>query len=125
MTPQKIKFSPSNSFVLISDSGGGSVPDPEDIARDANITATDSCVVVVCLPEVDGETEITLGPADGVDPGSPPAFDRTIATPSGNVKVFSVDWKPLLEAVVSTARTRIRVWKNRQRFPDKVTIGVE
>lgn len=125
MTVQTIKIIPPNSLVLISDSGGGSVPDPDKIARDANVTATDTCVVVCCLPEIDGETEITLGPANLTDPGSSPAFDGTIMTPSNVVRVFDVQWKPLLEAPVSTAKTRIRVWKNHPRFADQVIVGLE
>jgi hypothetical protein len=125
MTAQTIKIAPSNSLVLIGDSGGGSVPDPEKIARDANVTATDTCVVVCCLPEIDGETEITLGTANATDPGSSPAFDGTITTPSHVVRVFDVQWKPLLEVPVSTAKTRIRVWKNHPHFADQVIVGVE
>jgi hypothetical protein len=125
MAVKTIRIAPANSFVLVSDSRGGSVPDPNEIAHDANITATESCVVVCCLPEVDGETEITLGRAYAVDPGSSPSFDGVIPTPSGNVTVFTVEWKPVLQTDVSTMNTRVRIWKNRQRFADEIVIGVE
>lgn len=124
MTAQTIKTAPSNSLVLICDSSSGVVPNPEDIARDANVTATDSCVVVCCLPAIEGETEITLGQANSIAPGSSPAFDGTIVTPSRIVKVFDVVWKPLLEISVPTVTTRIRIWKNRPRFADKIIIGL-
>lgn len=125
MTAQTIRIAPQNSFVLISDSQGGRVPHPNEIARDANITATDSCVVVCCLPEIDGETEITLGRADAIGPTSDPDFDGVIPTPNRKLNVFTVDWKPVLQEATSNTSTRVRVWKNRPRFPDRITIGLE
>jgi hypothetical protein len=46
-----------------------------DVDPESNVSATESCILVACFPEVDGPTEITLGPAHGVDPGDTPAFD--------------------------------------------------
>jgi hypothetical protein len=117
-----ITVAPSNSLVGISDAQKGAVPDS---VPESGIAATESCILVACFPEVEGETEITLGPAPDVDPGASPAFDGKLATPSGTVKVFTVEWKPLLEAQVSTANTRVRIWKNHSRFPDEIIIGIE
>ena len=125
MIAQTIKVAPSNSLVLVSDSGGGSVPDPNRIAQDANVTATDTCVVVCCMPEIDGETEITLGWGNAIDPGASPVFDGSVATPSRTVAIFDVEWKPLLKTTVTTAATRVRVWKNRPRFADEIIIGLD
>jgi hypothetical protein len=66
-----------------------------------------------------------LGQANDVDPGDPPAFDGQLATPTGIVRVVTIDWKPLLQASVSAVNTRIRIWKNRPRFADQITIGLE
>jgi hypothetical protein len=117
-----IKVAPSNSLIGISDADKGVVPDS---IPETGIAATESCILVACLPEVDGDTEITLGLAREVDPGDSPVFDGQLATPSGVVKVFTVEWRPLMEAPVSTASTRVRIWKNRPRFADEVIIGVE
>lgn len=117
-----IRVAPSNSLVGISDAQKGIVPDS---VPESGIAATESCILVACLPEVDGETEITLGPAPEVDPGASPAFDGQLATPSGIVRIVTIDWKPLLEAPVSATNTRIRIWKNRPRFPDELIIGLE
>jgi hypothetical protein len=117
-----IKVAPSNSLIGISGANKGVVPDS---IPEAGIAATESCILVACFPEVEGETEVTLGPTCEVDPGGAPAFDGHLATPNGVVKVFTVEWKPLMEAPVSTASTRIRVWKNRPRFANEVIIGVE
>jgi hypothetical protein len=116
-----ISIAPSNSLIGISDAKKGIVPDSMPAS---GIAATESCILVTCFPEVDGETRITLGPATDVDPGDPPAFDGQLATPTGIVKIVTIDWKPLLEARVSTTSTRIRIWRNRPRFADEVTIGV-
>ena len=116
-----IKAAPPNSLVLISDARGGSVPDR--FTRDQGIASTDTCVVVGCLAEIDGQTEITMGPAREVSPSAHPAFDGILATPSRTIAVSTVDWNKLLEANVPTSQTRLRVWTNRPREPDKVIVG--
>lgn len=117
-----IKVAPPNSLIGISDSKRGVVP---DVVPTSTIVATASCILVACLPEVDGETEVTLGLACDVDPGESPLFDGQLATPTGNLQVVTVEWKPLLTASVSSLNTRIRIWTNHPKFPDKVVIGVE
>lgn len=93
---------------------------------ESGIAATESCILVACYPEIDGETKITIGPAADVDPGdTPPAFDGRLATPSAVIRIVTIDWKPLLEVPVSSTNTRIRIWKNRPRFADQVIVGVE
>jgi hypothetical protein len=117
-----MRVAPSNSLIGISDVEKGIAP---DIDPKSSIVATESCILVACLPEVDGDTEITLGRAGDVDPGKTPAFDGQLATPTGNLQVVTVDWKPLLQIAVMGAKTRVRIWLNRPEFPDAVTIGVE
>jgi hypothetical protein len=112
---------PVTSLVGICGLKIGTVPDPPPPGR---ITATESCILLACYPEEDGETKITLGQASDVNPGYPPAFDGQLTTPSRVVRVVTVDWKPLLETPVSAQLTRIRIWKN-VRFADKIIIGVE
>ncbi len=90
---------------------------------ESGIGATDSCILIACLPEVDGQTQITLGPDHEVDPGSDPAFEGELDTPTRRVQVVTVEWRPLLEAPVSNLTTRIRVWKNHPLFPDRIVIG--
>lgn len=122
MIAASISTAPPNSIIGISDLKKGVVPEP---MPDFGIAATESCILVGCYPEIDGETKITLGPAADVDPGGMPAFDGQLATPSGIVRIVTIDWKPLLEAPVSSTNTRIRIWKNRPRFADEVIVGVE
>ncbi len=121
---QTIKVAPPNSFVLICDVQGGIVPDPDAIAEAASISATNSCVTVCCLAEMDGETEIKLGPADEVWLDNRPAFEGTIETPTHTVAVFTTEWTKLLEINVSSESSQLKIWTNRSREPDKIVIGV-
>jgi hypothetical protein len=117
------KAAPPNSLVLISDAQGGSVP--QDFRREKGIVSTDTCVAVGCLAEMDGQTEMTIGPAGEVAPGADPVFDGMLATPSRNIVVSTIEWSKLLEASVPNLQTRLRVWINRAREPDKIIVGFE
>jgi hypothetical protein len=72
---------------------------------------------------MDGKTEITMGSAGEVDPGQKPDFDSAIATPTRTIVVSTVELKTVLEASVPTLQTRIRIWTNRPKEPDKVIVG--
>ncbi len=122
---QTIKIAPPNSLVFISDVDGGVVPDPDTIAQSAGITATDSCVAVCCLAEMDGKTEITLGPVEEVILNEPPAFDGRLETPTHNVVVSTIELNRLLQVSVASSTTHLRIWTNRPKEPDQVIIGVE
>jgi hypothetical protein len=124
MMAQTIKTAPPNSLIFVTDAQGGSVPDPNKIAREAGITATSSCVVVCCLAEMDGKTEITMGPTGEVNPGQEPDFDGKLATPTGTVVISTTERETLLEANVRTLQTQIRIWTNRAREPDRVIVGI-
>lgn len=120
--PVSIRVAPPNSLIGISDVKKGEVP---NFDVESGISATNTCILVGCRPEIDGETEIKLGPAAEVNPGNPAAFDGQLGTPSGRLQVVTVEWKPLLEAAVRTAKTRVRIWPNRPRFPDQIIIGFD
>ena len=116
------RVSPPNSIVFISDPNGGEAPDP---VWGAMILSTPSCISVGCLPEVDGETEITLGPAQEVDTGDLPDFTGTLETPNRRVVVSTVEEETILEAPVPGTKTGVRVWLSHPRWPEKVIIGLE
>jgi len=61
----------------------------------------------------DGETEVTLGPADEVNPGELPAFDADLETPNKAVVVWTVERETVLETTVPTSQTRVRIWVTR------------
>jgi hypothetical protein len=116
-----ISVAPPYSVVLVEDAVGGDIP---EVMGRATIKATDSCIAIACLAEIDGETEITLADAKSVDPGSAPAFDEQLRTPSRKIIVRSVEGTTFLELPVPTAVTRVRVWVNDSQEPDRVLIGV-
>jgi hypothetical protein len=95
-----------------------------ELMPESGIASTETCILVACYPEIDGETKIRLGPVADVDSGNAPAFDGRLETPGRIVRIVTVDWKPLLEEAVSTATTRIRIWRNHPKYPDEVTVGV-
>jgi hypothetical protein len=122
MTTSSIKAAPPNSMVLITDAQGGFAP---DVSKSIPaIWSTDTCVAVGCMPEMDGETKITMGPAAKVDPGGRPIFDGALATPTRTVAVMTIEWATLLKAEVPALSTRVRVWTNHARWPDNVLIGL-
>ena len=118
----RTKIAPPNSLILIAASAGAVAPDS---MTQSGIAATDVCVAVACWPEPDGPTEIALGPAEEVDPGSQPAFEIVLATPNGTLAAWTIEWRSLAEARVPNTRTRIRIWRNHPRTPDKIAIGWE
>lgn len=117
-----IKIAPANSLLFISDVDGGKPPVP---VRGRQILATESCLSIACYPWIDGETEVTLGPAREVDPGTPPAFDGELDTPSRTLVISTVDQKTILSENVPGIRTHVRAWVNRPSMPDKVVVGFE
>lgn len=113
---------PDNPLFCIDDgSDTGVIP---EIVRDQLVMSTPSFLMVCCLPEVDGETEIALGPVELVDPGHPPAFEGVLDTPTGKVVVSLVSKEVVLEHPVSGSRTKLRIWANHPVVPDHVIIGL-
>lgn len=116
-----IKIAPANSMIFISDKTAQVAP---EITRDRSIWWTRECVAVGCLPFMDGETEIVMGLSHLVDPGGKPAFDQMIRTPSGLITVSMVAEETGLEQPVQSDLTRVRIWTNDPRMPDRVIIGI-
>jgi len=77
-----LKIAPANSLLFVSDVDGGRPPEP---IRGSQILTTDSCLSIACYPSIDGETEVTLGPSSEVNPGTAPAFDGELDTPSRRI----------------------------------------
>jgi hypothetical protein len=113
---------PPNGFVWIADDmRTGELP---DFPTESQLAATSSCIAVGCCWDVDGETTFTLGAASELDLTDEPAFDQVIEPPNCKVVVWTIELKKLLEMKVPTAHTRVRIWRNRPRFPDEIAIGV-
>ncbi len=119
---QVVKLAPLHSLVVINDPTGGAIP---KYMFDGLVTATESCIAVCCYPEVDGETEFTLGKALEVDPGTPPTFHGRLLTPSRRVVVQTTELKTILEAPTIQTATPVRIWAGHPEWPEKVIIGLE
>jgi hypothetical protein len=117
-----IRVRPRNSLVLVSDAKGGEIPPS---MSGSLIASTKSCIAVGCLMEDDGETELVLGPMDGVNPGEPAVFDGRLATPTRKVTIRSVLGEILLEQLVPHTSTRVRIWASDSSEPDRVIVGVD
>ena len=116
------RVAPPNSLVFISDADGGQPPIP---VRGAMILSSPSCVSVGCFPEIDGETEITLGPIGEVSLDGLPDFIGTIETPNRTLVVSTVEGERILGTRVPASNTHVRIWLSHPRWPAKVTIGFE
>ena len=119
---RSVKIAPANSLLYVSDVDGEQPPVP---IRGSQILATESCLSIACYPWIDGETEVTLGPSREVDPGTQPAFDGELDTPSHTIVISTVDQKLILSDEVGGTKTRVRAWVNKRSFPDQVIIGFE
>ena len=115
------RVAPPNSLLFISDPDGGEAPEP---IWGELILSTPSCISVGCLMFLDGETEVTLGAADEVNPGELPAFDAELETPNRAVAVWTVERETVLSAAVTTPQTRVRIWVNHPTEPDRVIVGL-
>jgi hypothetical protein len=118
---RSIRIAPPNSIIFVSDPDGGEAPEP---IWGAMILFTSSCISVGCFPEIDGETEITLGPIAEVGTGELPAFTGTLETPSYAVVVSTVEKETILKVPVSKTKTEVRIWLSHPRWPEKVIIGL-
>jgi hypothetical protein len=119
MTSVSMKIALPYPVIFVADPEGGEVP--KDIG-DSLITATTSCVAVGCYPDVDGPTELTLGPLKSVDPGRVPDFSGKLQTPSHKLAIHSAEDK-LLEVPVHRGVTTVSIWVNHATSPDRVWVG--
>jgi hypothetical protein len=112
---------PVNSLLLIADVSGGDEP---EFIPGVPVLATASCISIGCLMWQDGETKVTLALSDEIELPGPPAFDGALETPNKIVTISTVEGDRILQASVSTVRTRVRIWMNRSLEPDDIIIGL-
>ncbi|MFI4998766.1 MAG: hypothetical protein ACHQK9_02700 [Reyranellales bacterium] len=120
---QSAKIAPPYSQIVILDPGARvMVPDWK---KDFRIISTETCIVVACLAEVDGETEFLLGDMRQVDPGSRAAFYGRLKTPGRHISLETVEGDVVLKAPTSQDETTVRIWTNKLEGPDRVVVGIE
>lgn len=112
---------PYAQIVIVDPSGKAEVPDWRE---GVSVVSTDTCILCACLPDMDGETEITVGKAEDVDPGGYPVFEGKLMTPSYTVALETVEGDSILDVKTIMRETTIRIWINHKTSPDKVAIGI-
>ena len=122
-----LNIRPPNSIVFIcdpvflSDLSRGTIPVLESGSA---LAATESRISIACASEQDLPTEITFGPARDVAPEGAPIFDAQLETPSRTVNLATVDQDAVVSSSVTEARTRVRIWVNHPKEPDKVVVCI-
>src|SRR2546421_3089393 len=81
---KSVKLAPPNSIILVMDPNAHELPKS---VSGALVSATPTAVAIGCRAEIDGETEVRLGPDREVNPGTAPAFAGRLETPTGVVSV--------------------------------------
>jgi hypothetical protein len=119
---QAARISPVNSLVFIHGGRGDVTPLP---IWGAQILATNSCVSVVCYPEVDGPTDIVFGDVSEVGLDRPPDFEGILRTPDRKVVIATVDDQTVLNMPVAAKLTAVKIWRSHPRWPEVVRIGTE
>ena len=92
---------------------------PKDIGPGL-VWATESCVAVGTLSEIDGLTTIQLA-SDFLSPTDQIAFEGAIKTPGRIVAITTSDGEALI-SISSGEETRLTVWVNDSHEPDLILV---
>lgn len=114
------RVSAPKALLLVEDSSGGELPltIPGQL-----VTATGSSIAVGC--SASAATEITVGDTDVANPATTVAvFDGRLSTPTRKLAVRTILGATLLEVVVPSTATRVRISANAATEPTALTIGV-
>jgi hypothetical protein len=114
----EITLSPPHSLIFINDPTF-----PVDVPGGIGaglVCATDSCVAVGTLAEMDGETTIRLA-NDFAAPRGEIVFEGAIKTPGGLVAVNTTEAEELISIPVGD-EAQITVWANDASEPDLILI---
>lgn len=81
--------------------------------------------MILCLPDSEGETSVTIGGSNQVKPDRKLLFEGTLETPSRKVILEIVPGEKVFEMSVPFATNRIRIWTDgRHRLAETVVIGL-
>lgn len=115
-------LAPPNSMVLLLDPGCIEIPSQWS---GQGIIATQHCVMIGCRCELDGATEFLLGDLAEMHESTAAVFEGLVNTPSKRVNLVSALNEVILEAPVSSTQTRVHIWCNDSREPDRIAIGIK
>src|SRR5215510_5438618 len=105
--PASIRLAVPNAILFIQDPDRWDPPEPTD---DSGVWSNPSGIAVSCLPDSEGDTDITIGPVSEVGRTHHLLFDGHIDTPTRKLLVLIVPGKTVLEQDVQNQQTRVRIW---------------
>jgi hypothetical protein len=124
MKPVSLKVAVPNALLFMRDARIPEVPNV-DYGDGSSVWSIPTCVVITCLVDSEGETDITIGNTNEVKPSNKLLFDGTLETPSRKVILEIVPGETIFETNVPFARSRIRIWTDgRHQLAEKVVIGL-
>ncbi|WP_147292662.1 hypothetical protein [Undibacter mobilis] len=119
---RRIRVSPVNSLLFLMDAKGGRAPDP---IWGQMIHSSPSCISFACFPEVDGPTEIAIGPAGEVQPEPLLVFKGELETPSRMIVLETAEHERILDVPVTRERTIVHLWYSHPKWPEKIVVGLD
>jgi hypothetical protein len=105
MKPISLKVAVPNCLLFVRDSMIDDVPN-EDYGNAAPVWSIPTCLVICCLIDCEGETDITVGAATDVLQQHEPIFDGTLETPSRKLVLDLVSKEKVLEVGVPSPNNR-------------------
>jgi hypothetical protein len=115
-----INFSPPNSIVFVHSKQDMVMPTPP---WGAYVSASNSCLILGCMPDIDGPTQIVLGDSAEVDPGRPADFVSLLRVPDGEVRVTTGGDEVLLR-MPAPPLSLVEIWRSHPKWPETVIIGI-
>lgn len=102
--------------------------DPEslvpELARGALVASNEWCVVVGCMPDVDGETEIVVGDMDAMASIDPVVFDGVVALPTRRFTICTAENNELFGYPGAIDKLEMRVRADHPMCPSRVVVGL-
>jgi hypothetical protein len=124
MKPISLKVAVPNGLLFVKDSMIADVPN-EDYGNAAPVWSIPTCLVVCCLIDCEGETDITVGAVTDILQQHKPVFDGILETPSRKLVLDLVSQEKVLEVGVPSPKNRVRVWTDgRHQCAETVVIGI-
>lgn len=110
-------------FVLDPSNKGAVVP---EYAPGNTVAATESCVSIAALAEVDGPTTVRLGTplSESERLGCVELFEGVVQTPGNRLAIVTSHLERLLEVQVAAATARIAVYADDPRSAGMICVSV-
>jgi hypothetical protein len=111
MTPATFTLGVPNGLLIFRDSSLQEYPHVDGLA---NFWKTDSCVIVSCDADIDGETTINVNHGDSERTGLVHLVDVSLNIPSSHLVCEVVPSKRVFDFPLKRNRADIRVWTDGQ-----------